>query len=172
MPCETPVYSVNVPVPGRVRELASSLFPELHRFDSIRTEHTLLLKRLPESAHVETLQHDTHRALEGAPAVEVRVTGIDYFADPPLGSGPVVYLAVESPGLRQLHDRLTETFDPIDGLEGPAYVPHVTLARGGDIDSARRLASREVTAVQWTVRELQFFDGTYRQPISTVALPA
>ena len=166
------MYSVNVPVPGRVRELADALYPELVGFETVREDHSCLLKRLGDADHVTQLQHRTHRALEGAPAVEARITGVDYFADPPLGSAPVVYLAVESPGLEQLHDRLTETFGVVEGLEGNDYVPHVTLARGGDEATAKRLADREIEPVGWTVNGLEFWDGTYKLPVSRVSLPA
>jgi len=166
------VYSVNVPVPGRVRTLANELYPELVGFDSVREDHSCLLKRLGDAEHVAALQHRAHRALEGAPAVEARITGIDYFEEPPLGSAPVVYLAVESPGLESIHQDLTDSFDAVPGLEGPDYVPHVTLARGGDAATARRLADRDVDPITWTVSELEFWDGAYRLPVSRVSLPA
>ncbi|WP_247003930.1 2'-5' RNA ligase family protein [Halosolutus gelatinilyticus] len=166
------MYSVNVPVPGRVRELADALYPELLGFDRVREDHSCLLKRLGDADHVSRLQHRAHRALEGSPAVEAEITGIDYFDDPPLGSAPVVYLAVESPGLERIHANLAETFDAVDGLEGSDYVPHVTLARGGDSEVARRLADREIEPIRWTVSELEFWDGTYRLPVSRVGLPA
>ncbi|SDC98263.1 2'-5' RNA ligase family protein [Natrinema hispanicum] len=166
------MYSVNVPVPGRVRQLADRLYPELVGFETVREDHSCLLKRLGEADHVAQLQHRAHRALEGAPAVEAEITGIDYFADPPLGSAPVVYLAVESPGLEAIHADLTEAFDVVEGLEGTDYVPHVTLARGGDIETAKRLADREIEPVRWTVSELEFWDGTYKLPVSRVSLPS
>ena len=166
------MYSVNVPVPGRVRTLANELYPELVGFESVRDDHSCLLKRLGDADHVAQLQHRTHRALEGAPAVEARITGIDYFEDPPLGSAPVVYLAVESPGLEAIHRDLLEAFDAVEGLEGGDYVPHVTLARGGDAATARRLADRDVEPITWTVSELEFYDGSYRLPVSRVSLPA
>ena len=166
------MYSVNVPVPGRVRQLADRLYPELVGFETVREDHSCLLKRLGEADHVAQLQHRAHRALEGAPAVEAEITGIDYFADPPLGSAPVVYLAVESPGLEAIHADLTEAFDVVEGLEGTDYVPHVTLARGGDVETAKRLADREIEPVRWTVSELEFWDGTYKLPVSRVSLPS
>ncbi|RQG94565.1 2'-5' RNA ligase family protein [Natrarchaeobius chitinivorans] len=166
------MYSVNVPVPGRVRTLANDLYPDLIGFDTVREDHSCLLKRLGEANHVAQLQHRAHRALEGTPAVEARITGIDYFADPPLGSAPVVYLAVESPGLESIHSELAETFGTVEGLEGEEYVPHVTLARGGDDAAARRLADREIDPIEWTITELEFWDGTYRLPVSRVSLPS
>jgi len=166
------VYSVNVPVPGRVRQLANRLHPELIGFETIREDHSCLLKRLGDADHVAQLQHRAHRALEGAPAVEAEITGIDYFAEPPLGTAPVVYLAVDSPGLEAIHADLTDAFETIEGLEGPDYVPHVTLARGGDLEAAERLADREIEPVRWTVSELEFWDGTYKLPVSSVSLPS
>ncbi len=166
------MYSVNVPVPGRVSELAASLYPDLHPFDRVRETHSLLVKRLGDAGDVHTLQRRTHRALAGTPAVEAAVTGIDYFAEPPVGSAPVVYLVVESPGLESIHAELTEAFDPVPGLEGKDYIPHVTLARGGDEETARRLAEREIEPIAFTVTELEFFDGRHRLPVSRVSLPA
>ncbi|AFO55524.1 MULTISPECIES: 2'-5' RNA ligase family protein [Natrinema] len=166
------MYSVNVPVPGRVRQLANRLHPDLIGFETVREDHSCLLKRLGEADHVAQLQHRAHRALEGTPAVEATITGIDYFEDPPLGSAPVVYLAVDSPGLEDVHAALTEAFDPVDGLEGGDYVPHVTLARGGDLATARRLADREIDPIRWTVGELEFWDGTNKLPVSRVSLPS
>ncbi|WP_436346595.1 2'-5' RNA ligase family protein [Natronorubrum sp. FCH18a] len=166
------MYSVNVPVPGRVRTVANELYPELVGFETVREDHSCLLKRLGDADHVAQLQHRAHRALEGSPAVEARITGIDYFADPPLGSDPVVYLAVESPGLESIHATLTDVFDTVEGLEGSDYVPHVTLARGGDLETAKRLANREIDPIRWTVSELEFWDGTYKLPVSRVTLPA
>ncbi|RQG93178.1 2'-5' RNA ligase family protein [Natrarchaeobius halalkaliphilus] len=166
------MYSVNVPVPGRVRTLANDLYPDLVAFDTVRDDHSCLLKRFGDADHVARLQQRAHRALEGAPAVEARITGIEYFADPPLGSAPVVYLAVESPGLESIHADLATAFEVVDGLEGPDYVPHVTLARGGDEATAQRLAAREIEPITWTVSELEFWDGSYRLPVSRISLPA
>ena len=166
------MYSVNVPVPGRVRELAADLYPSLSAFDAVREDHSFLLKRLGDADHVSTLQRQAHRALEGAPAVEAQVTGIDVFEDPPLGKAPVVYLAVESPGLESIHGDLVDSFGAVEGLEADDYVPHVPLARGGDLETARRLTEREIEPIRWTVSELEFFDGSYRLPVSRVSLPA
>jgi len=166
------VFSLNVPVPGRVKQLASELYPELVVFETVRENHSCLLKRLGDADQVAHLQHRTHRALEGAPAVEAAITGIDYFEEPPLGSAPVVYLSVDSPGLERLHDDLATVFPPIEGLEGEDYVPHVTLARGGDLATAERLADREIDPIRFIVSELTFVDGTYRLPVSRISLPA
>ena len=186
------MYSLNVPVPGEVERLAENLRPALMAFDSIRERHTLVCKRLDdaspgggrasnasagssraERSHgVPRLRERVRTALAGAPAVEARIIGIDYFAHPPLGEGPVVYLAVESPGLRAIHRRFLDDFSVIEEFEGDDYVPHVTLARGGDVDAARRVAEREVDPVTWTVSRLALWDATYEEEVATFPLPA
>jgi len=165
------VFSINVPVPGRVARIASDLHPALVDFDWIRDRHSLLVKRLGDPDHVASLQHEVRRVVADAPAFEAEITGLDYFADPPDGSAPVVYLAVESPGLCRLHRRLVDRFGAVDALEGDDYVPHVTLARDGSEADARRLAAREIEPVTWTVSKLQFWDGTYDESVSSVSLP-
>lgn len=166
------MYSINVPVPNRVRSLANALHPSLVAFDRIREDHTLLVKRLGSSDHPQALQQEVHRALEGTPVIEARITHIDYFRSPPMGPAPVVYLAVESPALIRLHEELVERFDPVVDLEGESYVPHVTLARGGDIEDAKRISSQSIEPITWSITSLEFRDGTYRVPISEIALPS
>ncbi|ELY98104.1 2'-5' RNA ligase family protein [Natrialba asiatica] len=166
------MYSVIAPVPGRVRKLATDLHPELVAFEHVRRTHSCLLKRLGDASrtHLTHLQRRTHRALENTAAVDATITGIDYFDDPPIGSAPVVYLSVDSPGLEAIHSQLIEIFDPVDDLEGDDYVPHITLARGGDTATARRLADREIDPITWTVTELEFWNGTEKVPASRVPL--
>jgi len=168
------VFSLNVPVPGEVERLAEDLRPALLEFDSIRERHTLLCKRLGDAPPGGTarLREQVRTQLAGAPAFEARVTGIDFFEHPPLGEGPVVYLAVESPGLRRVHDRLLEEFPAVEEFEGDDYVPHVTLARGGDVLAARRLAEREIEPVTWTVNRLVLWDANYEEEVATFSLPA
>jgi 2'-5' RNA ligase len=171
------VYSLNVPVPGEVERLAADLRPALLGFDSIRERHTLLCKRLGEAPEGGTprLREQVRTALAGAPAFEARVSGIDYFERPPRGEGPVVYLAVESPGLRDVHERLLDDFPAVEAFEGDDYVPHVTLARGGDreaVESARQLAEREVEPVTWTVNRLVLWDANYEETVAEFSLPA
>jgi 2'-5' RNA ligase len=162
------VDSLNVPVPGRVRRVAAELHPELVAFDRIRERHGLLCKRFDRTPDRAALRD----VLAGTPAFEAAVTGIDYFADPPHGPGPVVYLTVESPGLVRLHERLADAFGGVPGLEGPGYEPHVTLARGGDEADAVRLADREIDPVRWTVSRIERFDAEYREATGAVPLPA
>ena len=168
------VYSLNVRVPGEVSRLAEELRPALLDFETIREHHTLLCKRLGDAPAGGTarLHKQVRAAIAGAPPFEARITGIDYFARPPVGEGPVVYLAVESPGLRQVHGRLVEDFSTIEEFQGDDYVPHITLARGGDVAAARRLAEREVESVTWTISRLALWDARYREEVAGFSLPA
>jgi 2'-5' RNA ligase len=166
------VYSLNVPVPGEVARLAEELRPSLHRFDTVRNRRTLVVKRFGNHGNYDRLEMRVRTALVGEPAFEACISGLDYFEHPARGAGPVVYLAVESPGLRALHRELVAEFDRIEGLEGEDYVPHVTLARGGSLDVARRLAERDVDPVAWNVTRLQLWDATYEEPAATISLPA
>ncbi|WP_227353277.1 2'-5' RNA ligase family protein [Haladaptatus salinisoli] len=166
------MYSLNVPVPGEVARLAEELRPSLHRFDAVRDRHTLVVKRFGERDNYDRLEMQVRTALVGTPAFEARITEIDYFERPARGDGPVVYLGVESPGLREIHRELVVEFDRIEGIEGEDYVPHVTLARGGSLDAARRLAERDVDPITWNVNRLHLWDATYEEPAATLSLPA
>lgn len=160
--------SLNVPVPGEVRRLAADLAPALAAFDRVRERHTLVCKRLEDRVDRVAVRE----ALAGAPAVEARISGIDRFERPERGPGPVVYLAVESSGLHRLHRRLVERFGRVPGLEGDEYVPHVTLARGGDPAAVERLITRDVEPVTWTVSRLDCWDAERREPVGSIDLPA
>lgn len=167
------MFSCNAPVPGRVSRIADRLHPELVGFDRVRERHALLVKRLGEAeGGLDHLAGRVRRALSGLAPVRVRVDGIGVFEDPPRGSGPVVYLAVESPGIVAAHERLVGEFGAVEGLEGEGFVPHVTLARGGDPDAARRLREREIDPVTWTVEELHLFDAGHDEVARRISLPA
>ncbi|PSP78915.1 phosphoesterase [Halobacteriales archaeon QS_1_68_20] len=168
------MYSLNVPVPGRVARLASDLAPHLVGFERIREEHTLVCKRLgsPAPGEYDHVQARAREELAGLPPFEARVTGVEAFEDPASGPGPVVYLAVESPGLRRAHDRLLDSFPPAEGVEGEGYVPHVTLARDADCETVDRLLDRKVDPVTWTVDELVFWDAAHGGEAGRVRLPA
>lgn len=167
------MYSLNVPVPPAVSRLAADLHPRLVPFDRIRERHTLVCKRF------EATEDDLHRlrerlrtALSPAPAFEARIASIDAFETPAHGPGPVVYLAVESPRLHDLHRRLVGVFGAVDDdLEGAAYVPHVTLARGGGRDRVADLRALDVDPIEWTVSDLHLWSRTRRDPTWTVSLP-
>lgn len=174
------MFSLNVPVPGQVARLAADLHPQLVAFDTQRESHTLVVKRFDESTlqasqpelQLATLQQRLPQVLGGTPAFEAAVREIDFFSTPVRGRGPVVYLAVDSPGLDGLHDRLTEAFGVVPELEGDEYVPHITLARGGSMVDAERLADQDIDAVSWTVSQLTIWDSRYRQPAARYSLPA
>lgn len=170
------MYSLNVPVPGVVHDLARSLRPALVGFEWVRPARTrtLVVKRLPADDRREylTAERRVRRALAGAPTVEARIDGVGVFPDPPNGSGPVAYLAVESPGLERIHRRVTEDLEPVPEMEGDAYTPHVTLARDGDRRAVERLREATVESVTWTIDALEFYDAEHGERIERVPLPA
>ncbi|MFB6177116.1 MAG: 2'-5' RNA ligase family protein [Halobaculum sp.] len=180
------MYSLNVPVPNEVRRLATDLEPELTAFDQVRDRHTLVVKRLDGEASRHRLRERTADTLAGVGGFEARIDRIEQFETPPTGTAPVVYLAVESPGLLAVHDRLVAAFGAVDGLEGDDYTPHVTLARGydggfgsvgGGIGSsfAAVLSPGSTTAwvgpVEWTVDELGIWNREYEEIVTRISLP-
>lgn len=167
------MYSLNVPVPGTVAALARDLGTRLGTAElRQRGEHTLVAKRLGrgDAAAYHELEARAREVLRGEPPFAVRVTGVDVFTDVPRGEGPVVYLAVESPGLEALHERLCERFDPVDDVEGDDYTPHVTVARGGSVERAAALRDTPFDPVDWTVERLEFWDAERSQSVSSVSL--
>ncbi|MFB6073589.1 MAG: 2'-5' RNA ligase family protein [Haloarculaceae archaeon] len=165
------MYSLNVPIPGSVGALAGDLARRLHNArQRPRGERTLVVKRLGAGPYGE-LEARTREAISGTAPFAARIDAVDVFTDPPTGTGPVVYLAVESPALRALHERLCAAFDPVDGIEGDGYVPHVTVARGGDPDAAHAIAG-PVDPLEWTVDALALYDAERRTFASRVSLPA
>jgi 2'-5' RNA ligase len=158
------VYSLNVPVPAEISRLARGLTVDL--LDATpRDRHTLVVKRLGEG-DPGPLTSEVRSRIVGTRPFRARVTGVDVFDDPPTGPAPVAYLGIDSPGIEQLHSRLCERFDPIDGIEGDEYVPHVTIARGGDAD---RLAGRDLD-LEWTVDSLLVWSTEYREPTERLSL--
>jgi 2'-5' RNA ligase len=158
-----------------VTSLAHELAAELPRArQRTRGEHTLVVKRLGSGDHAEyaRIEARVRDCLRGQPAFELRIAGVEQFATAATGPSPVVYLAVESPGLLALHERLVAEFGAVDELEGESYVPHVTVARGGDPDAAARLTERELEPVEWTVDTLRFYDADRSSWVSEVSLPA
>lgn len=169
------MYSLNVPVPSRVaaraRDIAQQL-PNARRRN--RGEHTLGVKRLASDQHApySRIEARTREVLAGQPAFEARIDSIEMFEDAPVGTSPVVYFAVESPGLTDLHERLVAAFGQVnEQIEGEGYIPHVTIARGGSVEMAERVLG-EIEPIEWTVTELNFWDAKHNQPISTISLPA
>ncbi|MFB6193877.1 MAG: 2'-5' RNA ligase family protein [Halobaculum sp.] len=171
-------YSLNVPVPPAVRRLASRLEPALTPFRSIRDRPTLVVKRFDGDRSRGVIESLLREELAGVTPFRVRVTGVDAFTDPPTGTAPVVYLTVESRGLRRLHDRLVERVGAVADVEGPGYTPHVTLARGLDDgpDSVDRTATvlrrleREFEPAVWTADELGVWSREYREIVTRLPL--
>lgn len=174
------MFSVNVPVPGVIRRLANDLQPRLLDFETIRDDHTLVVKRFPDNElasgrpehQVATLQERLRPVIDGLPAVEAKVAEIDSFDQPVRGDGPVVYLRVESPGVHRIHHTLVDTFGEIDALEGDDYTPHITLARGGSTAAAEQLQKQEIEPITWTISELVIWDAKHQRPAARFGLPA
>ena len=168
------MYSLNVPLPSSVTRLAGRLSRDLPRAQArARGEHTLVLKRLGSGDHAAfaRLAARARETLQGTDPLTVRVTGVGQFERAATGPSPVVYLAVESPELRALHRRLCGAFDAVEGMEGEDYVPHVTIARGGDPAAARRLTDRAIEPVEWTAEELVCYDSERGEAARRFALP-
>jgi len=189
------MFSVNVPLPPAIDRLAADLQPKLSEFDRIRDRHTLVCKRVGVEDVVES-DRNTHgvdgrereRALErlreaiypvlaDTDPFRVSVTGIDAFGDgdDAFGHGDdavVAYLAVESPELVRLHRRLCRPIDPVDGIEGDGYVPHITLVRGDDPGrrTVDRLLDAEIDPVAWRVHALDLYDAEFREVAETIDL--
>ena len=139
-----------------------------------RGRHTLGVKRLGGEGPSDypRLEARTREILAGTTPFDVRITGIEVFEQAPVGSSPVIHLAVESGALRALHTELCAEFEPVDEIEGDGYSPHVTIARGGDLSAAQRMAEREIDTMEWTVDELVFWDSDRIKQVSGVSLPA
>jgi 2'-5' RNA ligase len=169
------VFSLNVPVPGSVERLASDLLPRLAPFETVRDRHTLVVKRFdttldPDASSLPRLRERLRDVLRPVTPFRATVDGVGYFERPVRGDGPVVYLSVESDGLRDLHDRLCAEFGTVEGMEGAEYVPHVTLARGGRAEDAERLARRPVKPYHWQVDEVGVWDARYREDAARIRL--
>jgi hypothetical protein len=168
------LLSLNVPVPSAVAAVADDLAPVLTPFDRVRDDHTFVLKRLTtDSPDPHRLREQARTALADFPPVRARIDGLDVFECPPSGPAPVLYLAVDSPGLVTMHRTLVDTLGAVEGLEGADYTPHVTLARGGDLAPATvdRICERPVSAVEWTVDHLLVYDAGYDEVAARLSLP-
>jgi len=170
------VYSLNVPLPPAVRDLVREVRPALAGFRRVRgvREATLVCKRLDAADRREYLDASraARDALRGAPAFEARIAGVGVFDEPAAGPGPLVYLAVESPGLVRVHESLVADLGAVEGIEGDDYVPHVTLARDGPPRAVRRVRELDLDPVTWAVEALEFYDADHRERVEVVGLPA
>ena len=170
------MYSLNVPLPPAVRDLVNAFRPALAGFGRVRgvRDATLVVKRLDAADRREYLaaEREATAALRGAPAFAARIARVGVFDAPVAGPGPLVYLAVESPGLERVHGQLVDALGAVEGLEGDEYVPHVTLARDGPPAAVRRVRERSFDPVTWSVTELEFYDADHGERIEAVSLPA
>ncbi|MFW6017554.1 MAG: 2'-5' RNA ligase family protein [Halapricum sp.] len=165
------MYSLNVPPPSAVTRLASELAREVPRARARpRGEHTLVCKRLGDGDGAR-IASQAREALTGVAPFELQVSSVDLFETATTGSGPVVYLDVESRGLRELHRRLCDVFDPVEGIEADDYTPHVTIARGGDLAGARRLARTEIEPITWTADRVSVWDSHRNVSVREFSLP-
>lgn len=169
------MYSLNVPIPGAVSSQVWDLRSTLAGFDRLRDELTLVLKRLDARSAGEfaAVERAMRQELSGVAPFEAEIDGVDVFEDPPAGPAPVIYLAVESPRLEALHEELVDRFGAVGAIEGEAYVPHITIARGeGDIDGLEEHGIGELDGYGWTVDRLEFWDARRELPAGDVGLPA
>ncbi|WP_049983905.1 2'-5' RNA ligase family protein [Halorubrum sp. BV1] len=182
------MFSLNVPIPPLIPRLATELHPKLTGFDRVRDRHTLVCKRFgvkdvrrdgetsgnlpPRTVALDRLRERLRPPLTRTSPFDVAVTGVDTFDAPAAGSGPVVYLTVESDGLVRLHRRLCAAFAPIEEIEGDDYVPHVTLARGGDPGPGvvADLVAGEFDPIRWRAHALDVWDPAAREVAATVEL--
>lgn len=177
------MFSLNIPLPSAVNRLSVDLHPKLTGFDRVRERHTLVAKRFgvddvgdpgrerpTKELALATLRDDLRPLLAGTGPFDATITGIDAFEAPAQGSGPVVYLAIQSDPLVRLHRRLCTAFDPVEGIEGDAYVPHVTLARGGDSSALDPLFETDIDPIEWRVHELELYDPEFREVAGRIRL--
>jgi 2'-5' RNA ligase len=167
------VYSLNAAIPGAVAATAGDLARSLpEATPRERGGHTLVVKRLGDGDAQDyyPLEARAREALAGTAPFRALIDRVDCFETVPTGTAPVVYLAVESPGLVELHRRLCEVFEPVAGIEGDEYEPHVTVARGGSLETARE-ATGPIDPIEWTVDDLFFFDAERGEEVSRVSLP-
>lgn len=167
------MYSLDVPLPGRVHAQVDSLAPLISRLDAPRTDPGLLAKRLGdrEPHELPDVERRLREVLAGQGPFEVAVDGTAVFTNPPNGDGVVWYLTVESPGLHAIHDAACEVVDPVAELEGEGYVPHVTLGRGDPDVVAEVDALAEVERVSWVVEALELYDARRDEVVRRLNLP-
>jgi 2'-5' RNA ligase len=174
------MFSINVPVPTEVARVRETLYHELAGFERIRNRHTLVLKRIDTSdsggQRLHRVRERVRECLRSSKmpvqrSIHLKIDTIDFFDDPPAGSAPVVYFHVDSDPLRYLHLYLCGQFNPVEEIEATDYVPHVTLARGGSVDNARRVCSNvSFEPISWQVNELHIWDNRYREVGASVSI--
>lgn len=153
------MYSLNVPLPGAVYRVLQSFKPVLG--DDTRDDPTLVLKRLDTTSMDATvIEKRVRHTLQSTAPFDVDITAVDTFDSPTTGTGTVLYLAIDSPPLHRIHDRLCDIVDPDPAVEGPNYTPHITIGRTTDADRIDTVSARDITPVSWTVTTLEFYDAS------------
>ena len=167
------VYSLNVAIPGEIHALTERLRPQLLTCDTIRDTKTLVVKRFPATDRDELTraQKKTRDALRGTDPFRIRVTGVEQFEIPASGDGPVLFLAIDSPALEAIHDRLVTVFDAAPGIEGEDYRPHITIARGGDPEVVEDILQTEIEPLSVAVNRLIYWDAQRNLPTGELRLP-
>ncbi|MGQ3330017.1 2'-5' RNA ligase family protein [Halorubrum sp. FL23] len=195
------MFSLNVPLPPAIDRITTDLQSKLSGFDRVRERHTLVCKRFgvddvpdrvanadastaasadptsrnpspPRPDALDALRADLAPLLAGTDPFPVAVTGIGVFDAPASGSGPVIYLAVESDALVRIHRRLCAAYGAVDGIEGDDFDPHVTVARGGNPHSGvvADLVAAEFEPIRWRVHALDLYDPEFREVAATIDL--
>ena len=191
------MFSLNVPLAPAAERLASDLQSKPSGFDRVRDRRTLVCKRFgvedvpervpgadasagapvpgpspPRPDALAALRDDLRPLLAGTDPFPLAVTGFDAFDAPASGSGPVLYLTVESDALVRLHRRLCAAYGAVEGIEGDDYVPHVTVARGGDPEPGvvADLVAAEFDPIRWRVHALDLYDPEFREVAATIDL--
>ena len=182
------MFSLNVPLAPAVERAASDLHSKCSGFDRVRDRHTLVCKRfgvddVPDRVSggepnrskpdaLAALHDDLRPLLAGTDPFSVAVTGVDVFDAPASGSGPVLYLVVESDALVRLHRRLCAAYGVVEGIEGDTYTPHVTVARGGDPEPGvvADLVAADFEPIRWRVHALDLYDPEFREVAASIEL--
>lgn len=152
------MYSLNVPLPGEVRRLGRSFHPVLG--SAARETYTLLVKRLDTTdTERPVVEKRVRRVLDDVTPFSITVTHVSAFDDPTTGTGTVLYLAIDSPTLHDIHETLCDVVPPAADVEGPEYTPHITIGRTTDIDRIDSVRTRDIDPVGWTVTTLTFYDA-------------
>ncbi|MFW6153301.1 MAG: 2'-5' RNA ligase family protein [Halobacteriota archaeon] len=167
------MYSLNAPVPDEAIEVCERYRDRLGRFERVTTEHSLLVKRFHRRSpgDIERLAVELDDRLAHWSPIPARIDRFDVFVDPPAGRGPVVYLHVESRGLVSLHRDLVDAYGTVvPVIEGDRYVPHVTVARGGERTEIASITGVSFDPIDWTIDELRLWDGRYEHDVRGYAL--
>jgi len=126
----------------------------------------------PKPDALDALREDLHPLLAGTDPFPVAVIGIDIFDAPASGSAPVLYLVIESDALVRVHRRLCAAYGAIAGIEGDDFVPHITVARGGNPEPGvvADLVGAEFEPIRWRVHALDLYDPEFREVAATIDL--